>query len=266
MVDDGEESDSSLTGDLQGIDTAKLIRDITREVKKAFREEMESLEKSLEFLSAQILTIEQSVKNQDTNIKNLEHKNQDLSNKNINLELRVSVLEQEIQNIEQKALSSSIEIAGLPNISPQNIKPVLNNLALQLDVSDKDIKSFERLPGTKEKPGVIIIEMKEKEQRIKWLKAGKEKGLRVEQLLPDTIKDKGSKKIFIREALTKTSKKILFLTKTKLKDKFQFIWCKDGKVFARKTNNSKIYLIRSVQDIEKLEKINAEENGNLSFK
>ncbi|CAH2098390.1 unnamed protein product [Euphydryas editha] len=51
---------------------AKLVRDFTREVKKAVREEMKNLEKSLEFLSPQILNMEQSIKSQDTKIKNLE--------------------------------------------------------------------------------------------------------------------------------------------------------------------------------------------------
>lgn len=80
---------------------------------------MESLEKSLELVSAQILTIDsivQSIKNQNTKIKNLEHKNHDLLNKNVSLYIRVSVLKQKIQNITQKALSSFIEVTGLPDI------------------------------------------------------------------------------------------------------------------------------------------------------
>lgn len=250
--DDDEESESGTSAGVvsaQTIDTRKLVQDISRELKKTFREEIRNLESSLEYLSDQISTMDVSIKKQDAVIKNLENKNQDLQNKNKNLELRMTVLEQGMNNFEQKTLSASLEIAGLPDVPPSEVGKILETVATKLDMDKSDIQSSQRLPGTKEKPGAILVEMKTKSARRQWIDAGKEKCLTKGLLMPDIPKEEADGRIFVREALTKHVKTILYNAKTQLSKSFQFIWCKDGKVCVRKTSNSKIYYIRSMHDI-----------------
>ncbi|CAB3254415.1 unnamed protein product [Arctia plantaginis] len=64
-----DDSEASVRGDHPTTDTRKLVQDISREVKKAFKEELGSLETALEFMSDQLNTMEQSIKNQDIKIK-----------------------------------------------------------------------------------------------------------------------------------------------------------------------------------------------------
>ncbi|KAL0860062.1 hypothetical protein ABMA27_010377 [Loxostege sticticalis] len=176
--------------------------------------------------------METTLKNQDNKIKSLENKNLDLINKFKNLEIRLAVLEQDMQQYEQKTLSTSLEIAGLPDV------PAL--------VVSKVICLLPSLHGKKDKTGILLIEMKSHTARNQWITASKEKSSTVGAVLPDVPKDKTDSRIFIREALTKYMKTLLYNAKQQLRVKFLFVWYKDGKVCARKTNSSKIHYIRSV--------------------
>lgn len=254
--DDDEEIESMAgsSGNLQPFDTDKLIRDISRELKKTFREELRNLESSLEFVSEQIANMEQSITNQDKKIKDLENKNQDLLNRNKNQELRISVLEQEMKTSEQKSLSTSLEIAGLSETAPKDIGRILETVASKLEVNVSDIQSSRRLPGSKDRPGPLLVEMKTKVSQMQWIDAGKTKCLTLGVLFPDVPKEKIDNRIYIREALTKHLKTLLYNAKVNLGKSYQFVWCKDGKICVRENNNSKIYYIRSIQDITKLQK------------
>ncbi|KAG7295042.1 hypothetical protein JYU34_022512 [Plutella xylostella] len=253
--DDGDDEESETGPTLaQPIDTRKLVQDISREIKKTFREEIGNLESSLEFLSDQICTIEQSIRNQDKAIKDLEHKNQDLLNKNKNLELRVSVLEQGMKNFEQKALASTLEIAGLPDFPIKDVSKIVETTASKLNLETSGIQSSQRMPGSKDKAGTILVEMKTKAHQKQWIDASKEKCLTVGLLFPDAPQEKAENRVYIREALTKNLKTLLYNAKTQLNKSFQFIWCKDGKVCVRRTTNSKIYYINSLQDITEIVK------------
>lgn len=249
---DEDDDDSEPNSVINTMDTRKLVQDISRELKKTFKEEISSLGASLEFLGDQISAMEQSIKNQDSVIKKLEHKNEDLQNKNKNLELRVAVLEQGLRNHEQKSLSTSLEIAGLPDIPPKDVKQTLLTVAAELDMDDNDILSYQRIPGNRDKPTSILVEMKTKPVCKQWIDASKQKCITAGKIFLDIPKEKANNRIYIREALTKYVKTLLYNAKLELNKSFQFIWCKDGNVCVRKTNNSKIYYIRSLQDIKQL--------------
>lgn len=252
--DGDEESETGSFAQLHTIDTRKLVQDISRELKKTFREEIGNLESSLDYLSEQFATMELSIKNQDTLIKNLENKNQDLINKNKNLELRMSVLELEVNGFEQKALATTLEVAGLPEISSCDVDKVLQSVATKLNMNTCDILSTQCVPGSKSKPGAILVEMKTKVARRKWIDASREKCLTTVQIIPEVSKETADKRVFIREALTKHFKTLLYNAKARLSKSFQFIWCKDGRIYVRKDEKSKIQYIRSMDDIQLIEK------------
>lgn len=253
--EDDEEEDGVLehSTNIETIDTRKLVQDISRELKKTFREEISNLESSFELLCNQIRDVELSIKKQDTKIQDLENKNLDLQNKNKNFELRVSVLEQKVKNFEQQTLSNSLEVAGLPDSTSTDIGKVLQTIASKLNMNVNDIQSSQRSPGSRFKPGPIVVEMRTKAVQRQWVEAGKKTLLTVGHLLPDVEKEKADSRVYIREALTKHLKTLLYEAKTHLGKFYQFVWCKDGKVCVRENSTSKIHYIRSIQHINKLQ-------------
>ncbi|XP_041970766.1 uncharacterized protein LOC121727153 [Aricia agestis] len=250
-----DESENEITGNHQLIDAKKLARDICREVQKTFREEFCNLESTLEFLSEQLTTMEQAINKQDSKIKDLEHKNQELSNKNKNLELKIDALEQVFKNFEQKSLTNMLEISGLPEISQKDVKKNVETVAVSINVNEKDVQSSQRLPGTKNKPGSILVELKSKISQEQWIESSKKKTITLGQVLQDIPKEEAENRIFIREALIKYQKTLLYEAKSRLLNKVcQYVWCKNGKICARKTGTSKIIYIRNNQDICSIEK------------
>lgn len=253
LIPDDSDDEFETGRDIQPVDTRKLVQEISRELKKTFREEIKSLEASMEFVTDQLSTMEQSILKQNAIIKDLENKNQDLINKSKNLELRVSVLEQGMNAFEQKNLFTCLEIAGLPNIHSNEMPKMLENIASKLDVDTNDVRSSSRLPGSKDKPGPILVEMKTPSARSQWIAASKEKCLTVGALMQNVSQEKAEDRVYLREALTKYVKTLLYTAKAQLGKSFKFVWCRDGKVCARKTETSKIFYIRSVQDLNRIQ-------------
>ncbi|KAH9639818.1 hypothetical protein HF086_013803 [Spodoptera exigua] len=250
--DEGDENESITDSPIitQPLDTRKLVQDISREVKKTFREEISSLETTLDFYGDQIKNLELAIKSQDMRSKDLERKNQDLQNRNKNLELRVTILEQEVKKFEQKSLSSTLEIAGLPETTLESLGETIEVIAHKLDMDVGDILSSRRIQGSKDRPGPVLLEMKTKVVQKKWVEAGKAKSLTLGVLDSKVPKEKAESRVFIREALTKHLKTLLYNAKLKLGKSHQYIWCKDGNVCIRKKGNSKIHYIRSIEDID----------------
>lgn len=67
----------------------------------------------------------------------------------------------------------------------------------------------------------------------------------------DAIMNNGSKqKIYINESLTKENKQLLFKTKEKARDaSYKYVWSKEGKIFVRKNDNSRVHRIKNEHDL-----------------
>lgn len=222
-------------------------------MQKIIRAELGSIHSSLEFTSEQVTVMEQSIQKQENKIKLLENKNIDLINKNKNLELRVASLEQQIQDINQKFLTNTLEISGLPeSTSDKNVLQLVKNVGEKLEVDVGEIQSARRLPARRDQPGPIVVEMKTKASREEWVAASRKFRLKVRDVLGDAPSSNACDSIFIRESLTLQTKSLLYNTKRALSESFQFIWCKEGRIYARQSSGSKIHTIRSVEDIKSL--------------
>ncbi|CAB3233352.1 unnamed protein product [Arctia plantaginis] len=132
----------------------------------------------------------------------------------------------------------------------KDLRKVVTAVALELNVDQSDIQSIQRLPGTK--TGTIQIGMKNTLARKQWIDASREKKITAGVLLPDIPREVAENRIYVREALTKYTKTLLYNAKAQLNKLFGYIWCRDGKVCVRRESNSKIYYIRSLNDIDQL--------------
>lgn len=71
--------------------------------------------------------------------------------------------------VEQKSLSCTVEIAGLPDIPPKEIYQTLKKIASKLNMDSSDVQSSTRLPGSKAKSGPILVGMKSDAERSRWI-------------------------------------------------------------------------------------------------
>ncbi|KAJ2952375.1 hypothetical protein O0L34_g4659 [Tuta absoluta] len=213
--------------------------------------------KSVKYASEKVDEFDKSMAEAKVIIKNLERKQVALKNQNINLETRVGALEQRLELMEQAALSDHIEIAGIPFQDNENVLNIVNEVGRLMQVActgDNQVRAARRLPARKDRPGVILVQLNNESCRAQWIQAGRSAGLEVSKLLPSLNAAAGAEKVYVREALTGRLKYLLGKAKTDFKDtnKFKFVWSRYGKIFVRKSENSKIYWIKCLDDITKL--------------
>lgn len=240
---------------ISGINQSKLIENITRETQKIIRTELSELTKALDHMSGQIADLENIVKKQDTTIKNLVNKNTELINKNKNLELRVLAVEQRVNEWEQKMLSCTMEVAGIPETPTINLNQILTKIADNLNVSIEDVVSTRRMPKPKDRPqpGHILVEVKSNDVRNRWVNAAKINELTVGNILTQPLLTDQKSRIYIREALTHHTKTLLYNAQQKLKPSYKFVWCKSGVIYVKKNEDkSRPHIVRSMSDIDTL--------------
>ncbi|CAG5022978.1 unnamed protein product [Parnassius apollo] len=155
--------------------------------KKEFDDFKREFEISLNFLGEQISNMEECVKSQELKIKALENKNTELLNKNKNLELRVSCVEIQMQKMEQKALSHSLEISGLPEVALQKPQDTIKSVANKLKVEFEAVNSTRSMPIRKDHPCSLLVELKTTESREQWISAAKQVTPTVGDIVPNAL-------------------------------------------------------------------------------
>lgn len=238
-----------------GFNQKKLISSITREMQKIIKSEIGDLTAAMEHISGQVADLEDIVKKQEFTIKSLVNKNTELSNKNKNLELRMSATEQQLNELEQKMLSGTMEVAGIPETPNQDIEQVMLKIAENLGVDVNDIATVRRMPKPKDRPqpGLIVVDVKSNAVRNKWLFAAKKKEIIARNILPQLPTEQSTRRVYIREALTHRTKTLLYNAQQKLKDSYKYVWCKSGVIYVKKTEDqSRPHIVRSMLDIEAL--------------
>ncbi|PZC78338.1 hypothetical protein B5X24_HaOG202244 [Helicoverpa armigera] len=251
IPDDTEEASETVPFDVQ-----RLMKNISAEIKKAIKEELESFQASVEFIGDQVSNIEEILKNQNSKIRQLENKNIELMNAKKNLELRLSAMEQRMEETEQKNMCNFIEIAGLPNIQTADVMTVTKKVADILNLENDVIQDVRQITGRSDSSSYLLVELNNKSTRNKWISAAKSKEITVAEMSLSIPVQQPTSKIFVREALTRNTKTMLYQAKQRLKAPngfFKYVWCKEGKVYVKKSDDDKkVHIIRSTDDIDVL--------------
>ncbi|KAJ2954188.1 hypothetical protein O0L34_g2424 [Tuta absoluta] len=257
-ADDDEEDSDDPEGAAVAPDVKKLIEKLNKEVHKIVMKELADILKSVKHASDKIDDYEKEMKQTTETIKNLERKNTALKNQNAHLVTKVAAIEQRLEVMEQSALSNYIEIAEIPFQDGEDPVVVANTIGKLLQIQsgddDKQVRAARRLPARAGKTGAILVQLQDETLKTHWIEAGRDAKIVASSVISTLSGEDAAKKIFVREALTGRMKFLLSRAKTILKEEkcFKFVWCKYGKIFARKTEQSKIYLIRTETDVDTL--------------
>ncbi|CAH2234446.1 jg6123 [Pararge aegeria aegeria] len=167
------------------INAKKLLNKITTEVEKAIKNEMRELNESLQFHSAKLEEVVECIDAFKQSIKVLERKNVELMNRNINLETRVGALEQRLHEIEQEKLINCVEIANVSYPSTEDLSKIVESVAIKLKQPLESVKNSQRLPGKKDQPMNIKVELKDESDQEKWILAAKSSKIIVADICPN---------------------------------------------------------------------------------
>lgn len=146
-----------------------------------------------------------------------------------------------VQELEQNQLQNNLEIYGIPQ-QVGNLNEVVNKIAAMFSQPTNGILESYRLQ-TKRANYVppIIVKFATKCQRDAWLSNKRAKEITV----GDICGNESKSRVYINEHLSAENKKLLWECKTRGKAmNYQFVWCKWGKIFARKGESMELNTLK----------------------
>lgn len=229
-------------------DTINNIQQQNNELKEYISSKLAEFSISIEFNSSVVQDLKKTIIELQSMNKNLEARNEQLTTENIEIKQEVKELKLAVIELKQYSRRTNLEISNLPETDNENIKEVLARID---DLSSTDILEnlivAHRVPSfNKEKPKPLIIQVKTKLIRDELLKKLKNRKLQASEInsrFPEMP-------VFVNEHLTPELKQLFYHARKYKKDKeFQFCWSRDGKIFLRKDEASRIIRINSIDDL-----------------
>lgn len=225
-----------------------------REELAKIRESQAALLQSVEFCSHKISEFEREIKK----LNEYTRKTDQLSEENKNMRLEMDDLHARIDDLEQVSRLNNIEIQGVPEKKGEDLHRLVEEMGEQMDCTlvTSTIDYVHRVQlnqnTAKNKIKNIIIKFNSRKERDRFLLAARTKRIRnghSSRLSFEGISDD----VYINEHLT-LANKILFkeareTAKTKL---YKYVWIKNGVIFCRKTDSSRIFTIRDRGSLERM--------------
>lgn len=209
-----------------------------------------------EVIVKELTTTIQSLKNE---ISELKKENASLKSDNNLIKVEIESLKSETLELQQYSRRSNLEISGLPETQGEDTKQLVTSVLNVLNIHNQEnIVVAHRVPTAKKdiaKP--IIVQFTSKFERDKCIAAAKPK-----RLLASDVSDRfDSVPVFVNEHLAPGIKRLLYLSKQyKLEQNFKYCWVKDGKIFLRKEDNSRVIRVKKESDLFNLS--NQQQNPN----
>ena len=200
------------------------------------------LKDSIDFNTAVIEELRSELNKRDqviTNLKQQLHKiNEDF--------------QEEIEQINNYSRRNNIKIHGIPELPQENVYTTMHKIGkfLGCEIQQKDIDIAHRVPSSnKSLPRPIIVKFINRWQKHELMIAKKNKKIRTSSVGFSSL----DQHIFINDHLTPAAKGILRRAKDLRSKGFKFVWSRDSKIFVRKDETSQVKIIKSIDDVEKLE-------------
>lgn len=232
-----------------------IVNQIRREVIETIRIEIQN---NMQFYSDKIDDYEQKMKCYEERAKKLDNQSLDLKNQVQNLKVLNQALEQRVNEMEQSMFNNQIEICGIEEKDNEDLKEITTQVCVAFNLKPEDIIKAYRKKGRAKKgstnqasllPTPIVVGLLDGRRDL-WLSTCKD----VSKTCKDIGRKEDQSRIYLREALSHQTAFLLWKAKRSLKENnlYKYVWCKYGRVQARKDDATKIVIIRNEGDIEKL--------------
>ncbi|KAH7964710.1 hypothetical protein HPB49_000823 [Dermacentor silvarum] len=229
---------------------AELERELGN-LKRDLRKEIRDLKQSVEFMSKQYEDVNsecESVKAENAALKAAQ---EPLLVEIQSLKKQVRENASKITAQDQYSRNKNIEVKGIPCTENENLRHVLGKVgdALGVTITENDIEACHRVPvRNAESAKNIVVAFAHRTKRDEVIAKA-----RRSRLTTQDIGFSDTKSVFVNEHLCPQLKKLLGMTVAKKKAmKWSFAWVKNGKVLARKTENSNVIRISSEEDLMKI--------------
>lgn len=201
-----------------------------------------------EYLIQKLTESIESLKNE---VKSLKEENASLKSENARNKEDLAILKSETLELQQYSRRMNLEISELPEAPNEDTKQLVKSVLVALDVNNFDHATvIHRVPSSRvDKPKPIIVQFSSKAERDKCLVAAKAKRLKAS----DINSSFDSVPVYLNEHLAPGMKKLLHMCKQFKRDNnFQFCWVRDGKLFLRQKENSRVFKVQKDSDLSNI--------------
>lgn len=180
--------------------------------------------------------------------------NIDLRNDNEILHEKFRQLEYTRDNVEQSTLNHKLIINGIEEVQHENITEIVHKIATKLEVNidDSDLETVARKTTSSENTGLprsIIVTFKNHQKRNEIL--SKKHTKLTTQIL--NVRKECERPIYISEMLTARKQYISKVARdVKRAGVVKFAWVKNGDIFIRKTEESRIIKVKNIEQLQQL--------------
>lgn len=232
------------------------IKDVMQELSKIVVSNKD-LGDSLEACHADVNINNALIKNLEGRIDECFSKLDELTAKCAALEQENSNLKEQINNQEQYTRLNTIEVFGIPELQDENVYSTVIRVAtaLKVEVTAKDIDCCHRLkklPNSTEPRGIVIkfVTRWKKEEIFAARRTQRIFSLKDIAGLEGLDKYDPRKIVYINESLTKENRALLVKCREYKKNHdIKYLWIRSGKIFMRKADKSRAYVIKNVSDL-----------------
>lgn len=214
--------------------------------------EIKQIKKQQEQFQKSINNLEIILNDYKEIVENLTKENIDLRNDNVILHNKVNDIVYQMDNTEQSKLNHNFVLNGIDKTDDEVLEDVVVKIsnAINADIKKDDIKSVKRMSTTNVDsglPGSIVVVLHDKEKRDIVL--NKKKTKITNEILSNASTAK-SRNIYISEHLSAKRQYLFKIARDIKRDgTIQFAWVKNGEVFIRKKEKSKIIKIKNVEQL-----------------
>lgn len=217
---------------------------------KNHAQQLQEFKTSFEFFSNKIDEISKTTEELKVQNKEIIRENEICKQNNLKLTQRVNELEVKVRDLEQYSRRNNIEISGLPKTPGENVMDILRDVgrAIGVEVAASGVVAVHRVPTyNKARIPPIVAKFTTRDQRDAWMQGYRQKKT---LMASDVNKGLPTARIYIGEHLTPANKLMLKQLKDTGKElNIKYIWCREGKFFARKAEGERSVRVADVHEL-----------------
>ena len=232
-------------------DMVSAVKDMQEQLKRVL-DQQKALMESANFCCAKITDFEQKL----TKFEEYMKKTDKLVAENKKLTSNVQSLTDRLNDLEQMSRSHNLEIQGVPEKNSENLLQVLEKIGnyINYEINPSTVEYIHRVQPNKNSNNTIkniIVRFSSSREKENILTAAKTKRLQRENGSPKMKIDGLSDNLYINEHLTLSNKILYREVRIAAKSKnYKFHWTKNGSIFVRKNETSRVLLIKNTDAIK----------------
>lgn len=226
-----------------------LERDMRNEIREMKVEHKNRIQ-STEFGHASVEELKAKLSAEETARRKLENENIALQKRCQALECKARELEKRFVRSEQYSRNKNLEIQGVVSTDDESVLDTVQVIgkAIKEEIVETDIEICHRVPTRDPEKSNIIVQFKSRTKRDAVLHKAKKARLSNKDIGSDN-----TQKIYVNEHLCPTLKRLLGIAIGRKRDNgWKSVWSYNGKIFARKSDETPIVRIEHDEDLSKI--------------